>query len=1132
MSSNNNLTTSWASLMKLASQVKGKSELTTDELQNILKVADKNNDGLLELQEFKDAFLSAEEYMNLEEEFLVSFEEISKFDNDEESISKKDIENAIKEYDKSLKTETPSTGSADFYSNNNTSSNNKSEDLSSKDSNELKSGRSGILSDISSKRAEKEKALSQANLDIDTKQQVFDDATKAFSELVNSKLEAEKTTNEYAKEIAICEDKKNTINGEIQKQQGTINETTALISTLSSSLSSLSEPPENIEYFNEETQQTETQKNPAYDAYLEQKAALEEELAQAEADLAEQEEVMKTLEFSLTEAEAELMEQIDAYLQAEEAAGTLTQEEKDAKDKIDVASEAYHGALLTKSDVESVFDKEIDELQSQLIDYNDAITEKELELPDGYSVKDGKITDGKNNLAYLANQQLPEGYRVDGSSIKDKDGNVVGKVTGSEENPQLYLIEEIDPPQKSFSEIYDIARGVFEITQNPGDEAVAPLWEGLFAQEYSPSDLEKIQELYNGFVSEYNANLDEGETPANEYLVQAEKELSGSDKAKEIYNYVVETLDKAKNRIEIKPNDFSLYLNGKNIDIINAMPEELQLHLDAYIKEKYDTDYNEDYYPPISDEKLKKYLGEGGLDSLAEADESTVQKKIVSILSDDELTPYEQMQLVATIKDYSTESKTFVDNYFKQDDSFFYEKLEEMSSAKNSDGSLMYSQEDMLEFVRQYKGLDSSSSLLDSAKNNEIYLNTVLSLYEKTANPENLTELDSFLPTSVLVDMVQGKFSIEEAQKYTEILFNASIADVLDENGKLSTNPENYGLNEDDASTLAKTYIDGSGSKSEKVDKVLTALDKGEITQSDAQYVISKLFDGNPNQISNLQNISADTKIKQIFELFDSKPYQAFGNGVEFAEPIYIKEGEYQYALIGPKNVDPNEELPLIVYLPGGGEYKGGAFATVGTNDRNGNGQIDKNDRYEYKDNAIGNIVSDWDLKDFNGYIIVPTLNDSYIPNWFNENAEKYVRGVVQSFKDNHNVNDDMVFVGGNSLGGQGALYMAEHVDDVFSKAFVMSAYADEVGRYNVNNVEIPMIGYVGKSNDWKTSDSGYMDSFFANKVGDENLVTINRAHGKVPINAFRRDADGDGKSDLIEWLLEDQALPENSDEY
>ena len=152
--------------------------------------------------------------------------------------------------------------------------------------------------------------------------------------------------------------------------------------------------------------------------------------------------------------------------------------------------------------------------------------------------------------------------------------------------------------------------------------------------------------------------------------------------------------------------------------------------------------------------------------------------------------------------------------------------------------------------------------------------------------------------------------------------------------------------------------------------------------------------------------------------------------------------------------------------------------------------------------------------------------------NNFNENAEKYVRGVVQSFQEEHNVNSEMIFVGGNSLGGQGALYMAEHVDDVFSKAFVMSAYADEIGRYDVNNITIPTIGYVGKSNDFKTSDSGYMDSQFANAFGDENLVRINRAHGKVPINAFRLDADGDGKSDLIEWLLEDQALPENSDEY
>ena len=93
-------TTSWAQLMKLASQVTGKTDISTEELQKLLKEADKNGDGILELQEFKDAFLTSEEYMKLEEEFLEAFEEISKLDKEAESISEKDIADAIAEYDK------------------------------------------------------------------------------------------------------------------------------------------------------------------------------------------------------------------------------------------------------------------------------------------------------------------------------------------------------------------------------------------------------------------------------------------------------------------------------------------------------------------------------------------------------------------------------------------------------------------------------------------------------------------------------------------------------------------------------------------------------------------------------------------------------------------------------------------------------------------------------------------------------------------------------------------------------------------------------------------------------------------------------------------------------------------------
>ena len=57
-------TTSWSVLMQLAGKVNGDKELTTDELKKLLEDADANNDGVIELAEFKEAFLSAEEYSN------------------------------------------------------------------------------------------------------------------------------------------------------------------------------------------------------------------------------------------------------------------------------------------------------------------------------------------------------------------------------------------------------------------------------------------------------------------------------------------------------------------------------------------------------------------------------------------------------------------------------------------------------------------------------------------------------------------------------------------------------------------------------------------------------------------------------------------------------------------------------------------------------------------------------------------------------------------------------------------------------------------------------------------------------------------------------------------------------------
>ena len=298
------------------------------------------------------------------------------------------------------------------------------------------------------------------------------------------------------------------------------------------------------------------------------------------------------------------------------------------------------------------------------------------------------------------------------------------------------------------------------------------------------------------------------------------------------------------------------------------------------------------------------------------------------------------------------------------------------------------------------------------------------------------------------------------------------------------------------------------------------------LTSNDSLYnyyadalMLSKTFAG----ISE-KTISRKDKQMIPFSSLDTvknKSYQPFGNDVELNDPRYVIDGEYRYMLVEPKNTDNNEQLPLIVYLPGTGEYKSGALGTVGCVDKNNDGSISDD---EVKHNALGTILKNWNLKDFNGYVIAPSLECVDSKGWATPVAEEYVRGIVSSFSESHNVDKDKVFIGGHSIGGIGTMYMATRASDVFSKAFVLSGFAHS--SYDIRDISMPVIGYNG------VGDSPFMEQDFVNVFGKENFVRVDRKHGSVPINAFNRDADGDSKSDLIEWLLEDQALPKNSDEY
>lgn len=275
---------------------------------------------------------------------------------------------------------------------------------------------------------------------------------------------------------------------------------------------------------------------------------------------------------------------------------------------------------------------------------------------------------------------------------------------------------------------------------------------------------------------------------------------------------------------------------------------------------------------------------------------------------------------------------------------------------------------------------------------------------------------------------------------------------------------------------------------------------------------------------SNIQN--TNVLLDKINNSQNRKPitpcsYQAFGNGVKLKKPKYIVDGNYRYMLIEPEIVDKKQPLPLIVYLSGTGEYKSGELGTVGFVDKNKDGSISDD---EVKHNALGTILSNWNLEDFNAYVIAPSLESNDEKAWASETSEKYVRGIVSSFTKTHNINPEMIFIGGHSIGGMGSLYMATHASDIFSKTFTLSGYPHS--SYNIKDISMPIIGYNGQG------DSVFMDEDFANTFGSSNFVKVATKHGSVPVNAFNRDANSNGKSDLIEWLLESQKLPENSNEF
>ncbi|MBE7705614.1 MAG: hypothetical protein E7Z90_07395, partial [Cyanobacteria bacterium SIG29] len=180
MSNINNSAEGWNFFKSMADKLGGAKNISDADLKKLLMNADSDGDGLISELEFKEEFLSSDEYKDLEDDFLDAFEAIAKGDGKNESISDSDITDACEKAGdaaKAAEEAAKSSGGGGGSSgggggSNGTNGTNSKEptaetaisrsDLESKDIQTLQNDRGQLLTDIGSLRSEKETAVADS----------------------------------------------------------------------------------------------------------------------------------------------------------------------------------------------------------------------------------------------------------------------------------------------------------------------------------------------------------------------------------------------------------------------------------------------------------------------------------------------------------------------------------------------------------------------------------------------------------------------------------------------------------------------------------------------------------------------------------------------------------------------------------------------------------------------------------------------------------------------------------------------------------------------------------------------------------------------------------------------------------
>ena len=224
--------------------------------------------------------------------------------------------------------------------------------------------------------------------------------------------------------------------------------------------------------------------------------------------------------------------------------------------------------------------------------------------------------------------------------------------------------------------------------------------------------------------------------------------------------------------------------------------------------------------------------------------------------------------------------------------------------------------------------------------------------------------------------------------------------------------------------------------------------------------------------------------------------------------PVFSEEitfsGEYvpgdevmPYVLYTPSSAANSEHVPLIVFLHGIGEF---GISQEG-----------------FMAEGLPPVMSGWSLEGFHAYVLAPHMTDRWnIGYWYRTEALAHVKELIDHLAAEKPIDRDSIILVGFSAGGIGATYFVQEEPEMFRKLVVMSAPV--AGCRDLSAIAIPTIGY---SETYVAGDS-FMRAQFSWVFGADSVRYYEVSHGMVPHAAFNDDADENGRSDLVEWMLSD----------